>query len=364
MIKIKVNLDRYAPASYDIYIGSGILDRVGLLIGNGSPASRYVIISDATVASLHGASFRNLLAGMGFDVHLLTFPPGEGSKKLATALDIISELLKLGADRGSMLIALGGGVTGDLVAFIASIYMRSVPYVHIPTTLMAQVDSSIGGKTGIDLPEGKNLLGTFYQPKAIFIDLELLSTLPDTEYRGGLAEVLKYGIIEDIGLLDLLEGRAADVMARNWSVLETIVAKSCTIKKGIVEIDELDTGVRRMLNFGHTIGHAIEADSGYTISHGNAVAMGMVAAARISEKGGHLLAKDRTRIEKLIETYGLPDHIPASLSTEGLIARMAMDKKKKGAVLSFVLLKKLGIPFIHSSVKERIIRETLEEMRQ
>ena len=363
MIKIKVNLDRYAPASYDICIGSGILDRVGLLIGNGTSANRYFIVSDATVASLHGVTFRDLLSSMGSDVRLVSFPPGEQSKNLTVVLTIISELLSLGADRSSMLIALGGGVTGDLVAFIASIYMRSVPYVHVPSTLMAQVDSSIGGKTGIDLAEGKNLLGTFYQPKAIFIDLDLLSTLPDDEYRNGLAEVLKYGIIEDPVLLDLLETRAADVIARDRAVIETIVATSCTIKKGIVEIDERDTGVRRMLNFGHTIGHAIEAESKYTIAHGNAVAIGMVAAARISDKGGHLAAPDRKRIEKLIRIYGLPFHIPPAISVEHIMARMTLDKKKKGATTPLILLKKPGIPFIHTSVKEEIIRETLEEMR-
>jgi len=362
MIKIKVNLDRYAPASYDICIGSGILDRVGLLIGNGTPATRYIIVSDTTVASLHGEKLKALLGGMEYDVHLITFPPGERSKTLGTALAVISSLLELGADRASMLIALGGGVTGDLVAFIASVYMRSVPYVHIPTTLMAQVDSSIGGKTGIDLPEGKNLLGTFYQPKGIFIDLDLLSTLPDGEFRNGLAEVLKYGIIEDLRLFDLLEGHPGEVMARDLAILETIVTSSCTIKKGIVEIDERDTGVRRILNFGHTVGHAIEAESEYAISHGNAVAAGMIAAVRISEKGGHLPPQDRDRIEGLIRTYGLLDRIPAAISTDKLMARMTKDKKKKGDAIHFVLLRKPGMPFIHASVKQRIIRDTLEEM--
>lgn len=363
MKKITLNLKRHSTCSYPIHIGYDILDRIGLLITNTAPANRYIIVCDSNVAHLYGEKCAGILKEMNQTVDVVTFPAGESSKNIDTALAIISRMIELGVDRGSILIALGGGVTGDMVSFIASIYMRSIPYLSVPTTLMAQVDSSIGGKTGIDLSIGKNLLGTFYQPRGTFIDLQFLETLPEAEFINGLAEVVKYGIIDDVDLFDTLEENIDGIKEREKGLIETIVERSCRIKKGIVEIDEMDMGVRRILNFGHTLGHAIEAASSYTISHGNAVSAGMRGSARISEKLGYLSSADRERIDALIEALGISGSIPASLESADILSRMKNDKKKDGDSLNFVLLKKIGVPFTNGSVDEDVMKETIEELR-
>jgi 3-dehydroquinate synthase len=334
------------------------------MIAKNNGAQRHIVITDSTVSALHGDSVLDILRKMNLTIDLIEFPAGEASKNMDTILTVAEQLIELGADRSSALIALGGGVTGDIVGFIASIYMRSIPYIQVPTTLVAQVDSSIGGKTGIDLTEGKNLLGTFYQPKGVFIDLQFLDTLPDHEFTNGLAEIVKYGIIDDVTLFDLLENHTEDIKNRDMTLLKRIVKQSCTIKRGIVEIDEKDVGIRRILNFGHTIGHAVEAESGYAVSHGNAVSVGMIAAARICQKLDYLPSADRKRIETLIRALDLLDYIPESISTKGILSRIATDKKKKGNAVHFVLLKKIGVPFINGSVADTIIHDTIEELRK
>jgi 3-dehydroquinate synthase len=364
MKRIKVNLDKQSSTSYEICIGHNILDRIGLVIAKSNIASNYIVITDSNVSSLYREKLLTALRNVNLKVDLIEFPAGEISKNTDTVLTIIKKLINLGADRNSALIALGGGVTGDMTGFIASIYMRSIPYIQIPTTLMAQVDSSIGGKTGIDLPEGKNLVGAFFQPKAVFIDLQFLKTLPDEEFTNGLSEIVKYGIIDDVELFNILEKETENIKNRSMDLLELIVERSCKIKKGIVEIDEMDMGVRRILNFGHTIGHAIEAESGYMIPHGNAVSIGMIASARISERLNYLSSEDRNRIEHLIRSIDLPDHVPTSISMEGMLSKIKTDKKKKGGSVHFVLLKKIGVPFINGSVEETIIREIIEELRK
>ncbi|OPX37230.1 MAG: 3-dehydroquinate synthase [Desulfobacteraceae bacterium 4484_190.3] len=338
MKRIKVNLDKQSSTSYEICIGHNILDRIGLVISKSNLARHYIVITDSNVSSLYREELLTALKNVNLNVDLIEFPAGEISKNTDTVLTIIKKLINLGADRNSALIALGGGVTGDMTGFIASIYMRSIPYIQIPTTLMAQVDSSIGGKTGIDLPEGKNLLGAFFQPKSVFIDLQFLKTLPDEEFMNGLSEIVKYGIIDDMELFNILERETENIKSRSMDLLELMVERSCKIKKGIVEIDEMDMGVRRILNFGHTIGHAIEAESGYMIPHGNAVSIGMIASARISEKLHYLSSEDRNRIEHLIKSIDLPDHLPTSISMEGMLSKIRTDKKKKGDLVHFVLL--------------------------
>jgi 3-dehydroquinate synthase len=363
MRSLKVNLDKKASSSYEIRIGSEILDRMALLIAKNHPAGRHIVISDANVGGLYGAGLLAGLKGVGLNADLLEFPAGEAAKNINTAVDVAQKLLELGADRSSMLIALGGGVVGDLVGFIASIFMRAVPYIQIPTTLMAQVDSSIGGKTAIDLPYGKNLLGTFYQPQAVFADLRYLATLPEKEFHNGLAEIIKYGIIDDEKMFRLLEDNMESVKKRDPALLLKLVETCCRIKKSIVEIDEKEQGLRRILNFGHTLGHAIEAESDYAIAHGEGVALGMIAAVRISENSGYLECAQRERIESLIGKSGLPVRLPVVLSSEGIRARLKMDKKKKGDVIHFVLLKKIGMPFINGSIDEKVIVDVLEGMK-
>jgi 3-dehydroquinate synthase len=296
---------------------------------------------------------------MGLKVDIIDFPAGEASKDIKTSLRIVDQLMEMGADRTSALVALGGGVVGDITGFVASIYMRGIPYVQVPTTLLAQVDSSIGGKTGIDLSTGKNLIGTFYQPKGVFIDLAFLKTLEPQELKNGLAEVVKYGIIDDLELFSILETKAKDIANQDADLLEDIVTRSCRIKKGVVEIDEQEKGLRRILNFGHTIGHAIETESGYTIPHGDAVSMGMVAASILSERMHYLAAGERERIIALIRAIKLPDRIPANLSLEGICTHMKGDKKKAGDALNLVLLKKIGLPFVTNGVPDQLIKETI-----
>jgi len=364
MNRIKVNLDKKTSASYEIYIGEDILDRMGLIMAKNNWASRYIIVTDSNVSPSHGERVLATLREMELEVDMIDFPAGEASKNFETSLRIIDTMIELGADRTSALIALGGGVVGDIAGFIASIYMRGIPYIQVPTTLLAQVDSSIGGKTGIDLPHGKNILGTFFQPKGVFIDLAFLDTLTPREFGSGLAEIVKYGIIDDPELFSSLEVEAEDIRTRDMNFLEKIITRSCRIKKGIVEIDEMEKGVRRILNFGHTIGHAIEAESRYSISHGGAISMGMVASALISERLQYLSTGDRERIISLIRSIGLPDRIPRTLSSDGIVSRIKRDKKKEGDIIHFVLLKKIGVPFVNGSVPEPLIGEIIEALKE
>lgn len=364
MNKIKVNLNKNISFSYEIYIGRDILNQIGMIIGKTEPHSRCVTITDSNVSALHGKRFLNALSEMEIQCDMIEFPAGETSKNINVTLDIIRKLLNLGVDRKSVLIALGGGVVGDIVGFVASTYMRGIPYIQVPTTLLAQVDSSIGGKTGLDLPEGKNLLGSFFQPKGVFIDLSFLQTLPRREFSNGMAEIVKYGIIEDTELFNLLESEVKAVRDCDMTLMEMIIGRSCRIKKSIVEIDEKEAGIRRILNFGHTIGHAIEAESDYLLSHGEAVSIGMAAAADISEKLRYLPSGDRERIENLIEALGLPCRIPGYLSTEKIMSRLKTDKKKHGDFINFVLLKKIGEPFVSSEVPDEIIREAINTLKK
>ena len=363
MRSIKVNLNKKSLSSYEISLGQAILDRTALLIAKNHPAVHHIVITDTNVARLHGPKLLAALKDIGLKVDLIEFPAGEASKNISTAVDLAGRLLDLGADRNSLLIAFGGGVVGDMVGFVASVFMRSIPYIQIPTTLLAQVDSSIGGKTAIDLPQGKNLLGTFYQPRAVFTDLSYLATLPEKEFNNGLAEIIKYGIIDDEKMFRLLEDNMEAVKRKDPALLLKLVESCCRVKKTIVEIDEKEQGLRRILNFGHTLGHALEAQSNFTISHGEGVALGMIAAARISENSGYLESAGRERIEKLIQKAGLPCRIPENISPKGIISRLKMDKKKEGNIIHFVLLKKIGLPFVNGGINEKIIAPVITGMR-
>lgn len=364
MRSMKVNLDKKSLFSYEIRIGKGIADRMALLIAKNHKAGLYVLITDDSVGKLHGQKFLISLKDVGLNVDSIEFPAGEASKNINTAMDIVEKLLKRGADRETLLIALGGGVVGDMVGFIASVFMRSIPYIQIPTTLVAQVDSSIGGKTAIDLPHGKNLLGTFYQPSAVFTDLSFLETLPEKEFNNGLSEIIKYGLIEDEKMFHTLEDHMDAIKLKDSALLLKLVENCCRIKKSIVEIDEKEQGLRRILNFGHTLGHALEALSQYTITHGEGVALGMIAAARLSEKLGYLEGKETQRIEALIRSAGLPGKIPASIAGDSIISQLRMDKKKKGDIVHFVLLKKIGMPFVNEGIESKLISEVIEEMKK
>ena len=363
MRSLKVNLDKKLVNSYEIRIGRGILDRMVLLISRHHKTSRFVIVTDRNVNRLHGAKVLEAFGEAGLNASVVEIPAGEASKNIAMLMDVAGRMLTLGADRKTVLIALGGGVVGDLTGFLASVYMRSVPYIQIPTTLIGQVDSAIGGKTAVDLPQGKNLLGTFYQPAAVFADLDFLDTLPEKEFTNGLAEIIKYGVIEDEKMFKMLEEGMEAVRSRDAVLLAKLVENCCRIKKSIVEIDEREQGLRRILNFGHTLGHALEAVSEYTLSHGEGVALGMIAAAKLSVKLRYLKPEELDRIVAVIGKAGLPTKIPQAFAEAPVIERLKMDKKKKDDVVHFVLIKKIGMPFVNGGVTDALINDVLEEMK-
>ncbi|MCK9364668.1 MAG: 3-dehydroquinate synthase [Syntrophales bacterium] len=369
MRKLELTLKKSRDDSYQINIGEGILDWAGMTLGKSGTASHCVVVTDSTIDALHGERVQKALEKAGLRIERIVLPPGEETKTMASVLEVAERLISLGADRQTLLVALGGGVIGDLTGFVASLYMRGIPFVQMPTTLLAQVDSSIGGKTGVDAVSGKNILGTFYQPQGVFIDTEFLKTLPDAIFRSGFAEVIKYGAIENPSLLKDIEKAAGKNGLRDSSFLTSIVIEACRIKKSIVELDEREGGLRRILNFGHTIGHAVEATSGYKLSHGEAVAIGMAAAARLSEKLHGLPAGDGERIKSVLRAVGFQYMIPAGIDIDAILARLSMDKKAElnvheggGKIINFVMIRRLGKPFIQGGIREEILRETLEEL--
>lgn len=328
--------------SYPIIIGTSLLEGIGPRLAASPVGKRYGVISDDNVAPLYAQHLVDSLAAAGVACEVFTFPAGEEQKNTTTVTDLARQLAARGFDRGDALIALGGGVVGDITGFVASIYMRGIPFVQIPTTLLAQVDSSVGGKTGVDIPEGKNLVGTFYQPQAVFIDIDVLKTLPEQEYRGGLAEVIKYGASIDQTFFAYLEDNVSAIQALQPGVLGTVIRRCCEIKAKVVEQDEREGGVRRILNFGHTIGHAVEAASGYTIIHGMAVAIGMHAVARLAYLGGHIEPPIVQRLDALLQAYGLPITIPEALDRELIRGYLQTDKKTVGGRVYFVLPTAIG----------------------
>ncbi len=346
--------------SYPIVIQPGLLPLVGQDIAARKIGKRFGIISDEHVAGLYGDALLQSLSDAGVDAELITFPRGEASKNLQTIAALASELAGRGFDRGDALIALGGGVSGDMAGFLASIYMRGIPFVQIPTTLLSQVDSSVGGKTGVDIPEGKNLVGTFYQPRAVYIDPDVLKTLPKEEVLGGLAEVIKYGVIRDAEFFDFLEQQREDILALKKTAIIPLIARCCEIKAQVVEQDEREGGLRRILNFGHTIGHAVEAASGFSLIHGLAIGIGMRAAADLAVLGGHLSKEEAARLRRVLEEYGLPVTIPPALDRSVIKAFLQTDKKTIGGRVFFVLPESIGRVHITDKVDNALIDEVLD----
>jgi 3-dehydroquinate synthase len=346
--------------TYDILIGPGLLTELGEDLKSNVPAPRYIIIADSNVEDYLGTDLIRLLQQAGIRVELLSFAAGEGSKNMDTVMDLACRMIDMGADRQTAILALGGGVVGDVAGFLASIYMRGVPLVQIPTTLLAQVDSSVGGKTGVDLPEGKNLLGTFYQPKRVYADIEVLTTLPQAEIRNGLAEVVKYGMIRSTELFDFLEEKWRDVINLEPLATAHIVFNSCSIKADVVSADEREGDLRRILNFGHTVGHAVEAAAHYQIPHGEAVSMGMVAASRISVAKGLMPEGDLERLCRLLDRLNLPREIPANLSVEELIDLLQHDKKARSGRPHFVLSRGIGQILITDDVSNKELAAAIE----
>jgi len=350
MEKVRVGL---GARSYDIVIDSGILDRAGEGAAGAVAAGRFFIIADDRVAELYGGRLLASFEAAGVRAELVSFPHGEESKNLATIASLASELARRGADRKSCLVALGGGVTGDITGFLAACYMRGIDFVQVPTSLLAQVDSSVGGKTGVDIPEGKNLVGAFYQPRAVFIDPLVLASLPDGEFLNGMAEVIKYGVIRDRDFFDMLGHERERILALAPEVLVPVIRRCCEIKAEVVAADEREGDLRRILNFGHTIGHAVEAASDFAISHGSAVAMGMVAAARLAAAGGHLPEDEAGAVRDMIAAFGLPVEIPAELDREEIKKYLLTDKKTVEGKVFFVLPRRIGEVFVTADLSGR-----------
>jgi len=304
--------------------------------------SKLAIVADGNVAVLYGESLQKELVALGLEVELLTFAAGEENKNLITLEELAAELLNRNFDRNSLIVALGGGVTGDLAGFLASIYMRGVKFVQVPTSLLAMVDASIGGKTGVDTKEGKNLLGTFYQAEAIYMVPEFLQTLPKVELVSGLAEVVKHGLIKDIALLDYLKNNREAILAGEILVLKELVTMAAAVKLEIVAMDEKEHGVRKYLNVGHTVGHALEHLSGYKIKHGEAVSLGIVVESMISKELGYLSETDFAEIVKILELCELPITLNAKFTVEAMWQVMQFDKKNLDGAVIFALVEKLG----------------------
>jgi len=330
--------------SYSIKVGDGLLPRLGAECARLKLGGRCAVITDSNVGKHFASAALKSLAASGFEPVLITVPAGEKSKRVAMVEKCYDQLAGHRLERGSFVVALGGGVVGDLAGFVAATYLRGIPFVQVPTTLLAQVDSSVGGKTGVNLTSGKNLVGAFYQPRLVLCDLDTFRMLPKREYVSGLAEVIKYGIIYDAVLFAQLERNLPKLLQRDLVTLGNVVARCCEIKADVVGQDETEGGLRAILNFGHTIGHAIENSSGYgKYLHGEAISIGQVAAAKLSHKILGLPSADVARIEKLFAQSGLPVKIKLNVAQrKKLFAAMKLDKKVSGGEVKFVLAQKLG----------------------
>ena len=358
MEKIRVEL---GERSYDIITGSNNLGGIGDALKPFGLSPKIAIVTNPTVFSLYGKRVSDSVKKAGFDLLVVTIPDGEEYKDLLRLQHIYDELLAHKLDRSSALIALGGGVTGDITGFAASTYMRGISCIQVPTTLLAQVDSSVGGKTGVNHKLGKNMIGTFWQPSLVWIDVVTLKTLLRRELLAGLAEVIKYGVIYDIDLFTFLEVNRDKILNLDTDALTYIIRRSCEIKADVVSKDEREAGLRSILNYGHTIGHAIETVTGYTrFLHGEAVAIGMYLEARLSQML-NLIDKDQVfRIKAIIDSYGLPSEMQADIDINGILSSMQLDKKAVAGELKFILPEKIGRVKIYKGVTEKSIRESLQ----
>ncbi|MEA5468501.1 3-dehydroquinate synthase [Spirulina sp. 06S082] len=358
-MQIRVDLPQNA---YDIAIASGGLDKIGEQLQPLKLGKKVLLVSNAAIFKHYGERTQKSLENAGFEVISHLIPPGERYKTLKSIQKIYDTALKHHLERSATFMALGGGVVGDMTGFAASSWLRGVNFVQVPTSLLAMVDAAIGGKTGVNHPQGKNLIGAFYQPKLVAIDPLVLKTLHPREFRAGMAEVIKYGIIWDADLFDRLEAakRLNSYYFIDKELLETILLRSCQAKAEVVSQDEKEAGLRAILNYGHTIGHAVESLTGYrSINHGEAVAIGMVAAGEIALKLGMWSDRDAERQNALIEKTGLPTKIPADLDADAILEALKSDKKVKDGKVRFILPDRIGAVTISDRVGEEEIRSAI-----
>lgn len=343
MTRIKVNLRKMQDNSYNIYIENNAFSKIAGDLKKKPIGNRYAVITDSNVKSIFGKQLMKHLKRKGLDACMIDFPPGERNKRLKTIESIQEQMLAKGIDRGSAVIAFGGGVAGDVAGFAAASYMRGIPFIQLPTSLLAMVDSSVGGKVGVNLPSGKNSSGAFRQPEAVYIHLNALKSLPEREMRNGMAEVVKHAVMADKKLFSFLEKNVGKIMGRDMKILGKVIKRNCEIKGRIVEKDELEKNLRKTVNYGHTIGHALEVLTNYRkYSHGEAIAIGMNAAALISEKMDLMNSGDVERQRLLLERIGLPTKIPKNISNTRILVELKKDKKAINGVEKFVLPKKIG----------------------
>ena len=362
MTTVRVGL---GARSYDVLIGEDLIERAGALCRPFLPRGRTALVCDETVRRLHGARLEASLAQHRIQTHWITVPPGEQTKSWEGLAEVSDAMLALGLDRGDAIIAFGGGVVGDLAGFAAAIYKRGVDFIQIPTTLLAQVDSSVGGKTAIDTPRGKNLIGAFHQPRLVLADMGVLATLPAREMRAGYAEVIKYGLLGDAAFFSWLEAHGADVLAQAPEPLAEAVGRCVEMKAEIVGEDERESAGRALLNLGHTFGHALEAETGYgeALLHGEGVALGCAQAFRFSAALGLCPAEDAARAKAAIAAAGLPTRLDqargAPFAADRLMAHMAQDKKAEGGKLTFILVRAIGQAYVAKDVEPAAVHAFL-----
>ena len=348
--------------SYPIVVGARILDRVGEMLTPYIKSNKVLIVSDTYVQKHYMSVVRQSLEAAGLDIRTIEVPAGEESKSLAQFSRIQDSLVAHQLDRGSTLIALGGGIIGDLGGFAAAVYMRGIPYVQIPTTILSQVDASVGGKTAINHPKGKNLIGAFHQPKLVLIDVQTLKTLPQREIRAGLIEVIKMGVIRDDALFEMVEENLDTILNLDNEVLIDMISRACVDKAEIVAKDEKESGLRMVLNYGHTFGHAIEALTHYNrYRHGEAVSIGMNCAAQLAMNLGMLSETDFQRQRVLLERAKLPLVFPPDLTPEALCDAMYLDKKTLGGKLRLILPTRIGEVVIRDDVDEQDVIEAISQ---
>ncbi len=353
MREVRVNL---GERSYVVTIGSGVLSRLGETVASVRRPSAVAVVSNPTVARLYGDAALSSLGSAGIRSEMIVVAAGERSKTLATVRRVYDSLVELRMDRSGAIVALGGGVIGDLAGFAAATYMRGIDFYQVPTTVLAQVDASVGGKTGVDLPQGKNLIGAFHQPRAVVIDTSTLGTLPARELRSGLAEVVKHGIIYDQEFYRYLEARAADLLARRGDVLEEAIRRSVEIKRDVVQADERESAFRAILNYGHTVGHAIEVATGYgRYRHGEAVSIGMVAEAVLAEREGYAQEPVAEAAAATLARMRLPVKMDRSLRAEALVRAIELDKKARGGEIRLALPTRIGKCQVFSVSREAIV---------
>ncbi len=356
MKKLRIDL---ADRSYDILIGRNFLSSLGDHLSLLKSSRRALVVTNPVINKLYGKVLSEGLNSAGLAIECVEIPEGEAHKTLQDAQTIYNHLIENQYDRNTLLVALGGGVIGDLTGFVAATFLRGVPCIQVPTTLLSQVDSSVGGKTAVNHPQGKNLIGAFYQPRLVAIDLDTLRSLPPDEFRAGMAEVIKYGVIEDPKLFAFLEQNSKKILDQDTECLQYIIETSCAIKSKVVEHDERESNYRMVLNFGHTIGHAIEALTAYSqFKHGEALAIGMVHAAKLSCQLGKCSKEVVQKIEALVNMFGLPSNLPKFSAAE-YIETLYRDKKAHDKNIRFILVKNIGTVEIVDRVAESDIQKVL-----